>query len=169
MMLRVAAVALPLLVVSSAHAQSRSDDSRPNYYSEDYTGPEDSAEATSKVAYIRVRVPVRAELWINGEKRTQSGSVREFVTPALDPDHIYVYNLRARWTEEGGINVEKTLRVRTISGTRVTVNFARPPAQPPRQVVSASAGSTSRTPQVQQQPVSWTKGPAPLSFNRPRP
>jgi uncharacterized protein (TIGR03000 family) len=103
-------------------APANDSDARPSYYSEDYTGPQGPTKEPSKVAYIRVRVPANAELWINNEKRTQAGTVREFVTPALDPDHIYVYNVKAHWTEEGGINVEKTLRVRTISGTRVTAS-----------------------------------------------
>ncbi|HWG42408.1 MAG TPA: TIGR03000 domain-containing protein [Gemmataceae bacterium] len=146
-------------------AASSNTDSRPSYYSEDYTGPEGPTNAPSKVAYIRVRVPANAELWMNKEKRTQTGTIREFVTPALNPDHIYVYNVRARWTEEGGISVEKTLRVRTISGTRVTVNFVRPPAEQPRQTVQTSvATAPSSARQVEQQPVNWTSGAAPRSF-----
>ena len=155
-----------------AYAASSSDsDSRPSYYSEDYSGPEGPTNAPSKVAYIRVRVPANAELWMNKEKRTQTGTVREFVTPALDPDHIYVYNVKARWTEEGGISVEKTLRVRTISGTRVTVNFARPPAEQPRQTVQASVASASpaRRQPVEQKPVNWISNPGPRSFAAPVP
>lgn len=160
-----ALLALPLLVpVASA------DDSgqRPSYYSEDYAGPQGPQQETSKVAYIRVRVPANAELWINNDKRAQRGAVREFVTPALDPDSIYVYNVKARWTDEGGIEVQKTLRVRTIAGTRVTVNFVRPPESQPRPVAPAptprSAPVVTVRPTIQQ-PVSWTSGSvAPRSF-----
>ncbi|HEY7310786.1 MAG TPA: TIGR03000 domain-containing protein [Gemmataceae bacterium] len=148
-------------------APSRGSDSRPSYYSEDYSGPEGPTNEPSKVAYIRVRVPANAVIWINDQKRTQTGTVRDFVTPALDPDHIYVYNVKARWTEEGGINVEKTLRVRTISGTRVTVNFARPP-EPPRQPVQTSIAATppppTSAPRVERQPVDWYSNAAPRSF-----
>lgn len=145
-------------------ARPSGSDARPSYYSEDYAGPEGPKNEPSKVAYIRVRVPANAEIWINSQKRTQTGTVREFVTPALDPDHIYVYNVKARWTEEGGINVEKTLRVRTISGTRVTVNFARPPAEQPRQTAIATAPPSRPAPSVERQPVDWYSNAAPRSF-----
>lgn len=152
-------------------APAKDAESPPSYYSEDYTGPQGATSEESKVAYIRVRVPASAELWINNEKRNQRGAVREFMTPALDPDHIYVYNVKARWTEEGGINVEKTLRVRTISGTRVTVNFVRPPAAQPRPAASAPVVAAPRAPRVEQRPVDWTSsGAAPRSFSAaPRP
>lgn len=147
-------------------AQTGGSEERPSYYSEDYAGPQGPRTEPSKVAYIRVRVPANAQLWINNDRRTQAGAMREFVTPALDPDHIYIYNVRARWTEEGGINVEKTLRVRTISGTRVTVNFVRPPAEQPRPAapVAAAVAPSSSAPRVEQQPVDWTSGVAPRSF-----
>jgi uncharacterized protein (TIGR03000 family) len=159
----------PIARTSGYAASSSDSDSRPGYYSEDYTGPEVPANAPSKVAYIRVRVPANAELWMNKEKKTQTGTVREFVTPALDPDHIYVYNVRARWTEEGGISVEKTLRVRTISGTRVTVNFVRPPAEQPRQTVQSSVAtaSSSRSSSVERKPVNWITNAAPRSLRGP--
>jgi uncharacterized protein (TIGR03000 family) len=141
---------------------------RPSYYSEDYAGPQGPQEETSKVAYIRVRVPANAELWINNDKRAQRGAVREFVTPALDPDSIYVYNVKARWTDEGGIEVQKTLRVRTIAGTRVTVNFVRPPESQPRPAAPAAVRTPAPVATVRptiQQPVSWTSGSvAPRSF-----
>ncbi len=155
-----------------AYAASTSEpEGRPSYYSEDYTGPEGAANEQSKVAYIRVRVPANAELWINNDKRAQRGAVREFVTPELDADSVYVYNVKARWTEEGGIEVQKTLRVRAISGTRVTVNFVRPPESQPRRATPAPAPAPVATvrPRVEQQPVSWTAGSvAPRSFRGPQ-
>ncbi len=158
------AIVLTPLAASSVHAQ------RPNYYSEDYAGPQGPTNAPSKVAYIRVRVPANAELWINNDKRTQNGVVREFVTPALDPDHIYVYNVKARWREEGGIAVEKTLRVRTISGMRVTVNFVRPPAEQPRRTAPAAiATAPPSRPRIVRQPVNWTANVAPRSLHAPSP
>lgn len=159
-----AVASTPVVRTSAYGAAASADEPRPSYYSEDYAGPEGPTSEPSKLAYIRVRVPAGAELWINDQKLTrQTAAVREFVTPALDPDHIYSYNVRARWTEEGGINVEKSLRVRTISGTRVTVNFVRPPAVAPRQIVQAAAAPTPSAP-VEQRPVSWSSSSAPRSF-----
>jgi uncharacterized protein (TIGR03000 family) len=156
---------------SKANAAAPSgSNSQPSYYSEDYKGPQEAAKETSNVAYIRVRVPAKAQLWINNEKRKQAGTVREFVTPELDPEHIYSYNVKARWTEEGGIEVEKTLRVRAISGTRVTVNFVRPPEAQPRPAAPApvvAAAPQPRQQMVRRQPVDWTSGNvAPRSFRQ---
>ena len=158
-----AVASTPVARTAAYGAAASTDEPRPSYYSEDYSGPEVPTSEPTKLAYIRVRVPAGAELWINGQKGKQAGAVREFVTPALDPDHIYVYNVRARWTEEGGINVEKSLRVRTISGTRVTVNFVRPPAVAPRQIVQAAVAPTPSAP-VEQRPVSWSSSAPPRSF-----
>lgn len=148
-----------------SYGASDRSDQRPSYYSEDYAGPEGASNEPSKVAYIRVRVPANAELWFNNDKRTQKGTDRQFVTPALDPDQIYVYNVKARWTEEGGINVEKTLRVRAISGTRVTVNFVRPPASQPRPAArTVVTAPPARQQVVEQKPVNWTSYNGPRSF-----
>lgn len=161
------ALALPLLAATSIQAQSNSD-TRPSYYSEDYSGPQGATQEPGNLAYIRVRLPANAELWINNEKRTQKGATREFVTPALDPDRIYVYNIKARWTEEGGIEVQKTLRVRSIAGTRVTVNFLRPPESQPRPIAPAARPVVAAAPQVVRRPVDWTSGNvAPRSLNGP--
>lgn len=160
------ALVVPLLAATSSQAQSNSQ-TRPSYYSEDYSGPEGPKNEPGKVAYIRIRLPANAQLWFNDqEKRTQKGATREFVTPALDPDRIYVYHIKARWTEEGGIEVQKTLRVRTIAGTRVTVNFVRPPASQPRPTVSAPVAAGAQP--VVRRPVNWTSGNvAPRSLNGP--
>jgi len=151
----------------TASAYGAAADERPSYYSEDYAGPKGPTEEPSKVAYIRVRVPANAQLWINDEKRSQAGAFREFVTPALDPDAIYVYHVKARWTEEGGINVEKTLRVRTISGTRVTVNFVRPPEAQPRPSAAPVAVATPSRSQVESKPVDFISNAAPRSLRGP--
>lgn len=162
--------ALPFLASAPVQAQNNSQ-TRPSYYSEDYSGPEGPKNEPGKVAYLRIRVPANAELWINNdEKRTQKGATREFMTPALDPDRIYVYHVKARWLEEGGIEVQKTLRVRTIAGTRVTVNFVRPPESQPRPAaVSRPAVAAAAAPQrVVRRPVDWTNGNvAPRSLNGP--
>lgn len=158
---------------ASASAYGAAAEERPSYYSEDYAGPKGPTKEPSKVAYIRVRVPTNAQLWINDEKRSQSGTIREFVTPALDPDAIYVYHVKARWTEEGGINVEKTLRVRTISGTRVTVNFVRPPEAQPRPSAAPVAAATPSRPRARSQiistPVDFISNAAPRSLRGPSP
>jgi len=112
-----------------------------DYYERDYPGAPVEKPDQKRPARIRVRLPADATLLINGQKTTATGAVREFETPELDPDQVYTYLLLARWTE-GRIMVEKRLRVRTLSGTRVTVNFVLPVRERPRPVapVTESTG-----------------------------
>jgi len=105
-----------------AQAPSRAESGQPGYYTEDYPGSPEPKTDQKLPARIRVRLPADAELLINGKKTTSIGPVREFETPNLDPDRVYPYLLLARWTENG-IAVEKRLKVRALSGNRVTVNF----------------------------------------------
>jgi len=74
---------------------------------------------------INVRVPPNAEVWFDDQKTSQTGPMRSFITPSLDPDHDYVYHIRARWTEDGR-QVDKTRRVDVHAGDRHFVNFMGP-------------------------------------------
>ena len=71
---------------------------------------------------INVRVPPNAEVWFDEQKTSQTGPMRTFITPPLNPDHDFVYHIRARWTENGR-QVEKTRRVDVHAGDRHFVNF----------------------------------------------
>jgi uncharacterized protein (TIGR03000 family) len=73
-------------------------------------------------AEIEVRVPAGAELWFNGEKTTQTGSVRQFRSPPLEPGARYAYDIKARWTENGK-EVERTLHVPLTAGARQKATF----------------------------------------------
>jgi len=75
---------------------------------------------------VQVRLPTEfATVWFGGSKTNQSGAVREFVSPALEPGGDYVYEIRARWRESGGI-VDQTRQVTVRAGQRVVVNFGAP-------------------------------------------
>lgn len=117
------AVGSLLLACSAGMAQTgppRSE--QPGYYSEDYPGAIDEKPDQKLPARIRIRLPADAEVFINGKKTRSTGAVREFETPKLDPERVYSYVVKAKWTENG-IAVEKSLRVRALSGNRVTINF----------------------------------------------
>jgi uncharacterized protein (TIGR03000 family) len=76
-------------------------------------------------ATVQVRVPAGAELWFEGSKTSQRGEDRVFTSPPLDPSGNYVYEVRARWTENGDI-VERTRTIRVRAGERTLVDFASP-------------------------------------------
>jgi uncharacterized protein (TIGR03000 family) len=96
--------------------------------------------ATALPVHIEVRVPADADIWFDDAKTTQTGTVRQFVSPPLTPGYDYTYEIRARWTEEGR-RVSHTRRVSVHAGERVRVTF--PEAMPPQsnRVLSQEKGS----------------------------
>jgi uncharacterized protein (TIGR03000 family) len=137
-------------------AAAQNGEREPAYYTENYTGPVEEEGPAAKIAQIRVRLPAAAELWIDDYKAKQTGAVREFVTPELDPERVYTLRLHARWLEDG-ITVDKSLKVKAIAGTRVTVNFIRPAAPArPRPVVRSGGPAPSYA--IQQDVLRWIPG-----------
>jgi uncharacterized protein (TIGR03000 family) len=73
-------------------------------------------------ASIEVTVPAgNAEVWFQGAKTTRTGTVREFVSPPLEPGS-YTYTIRARWMSNGE-QVERTRTVQVQPGENYRVNF----------------------------------------------
>jgi uncharacterized protein (TIGR03000 family) len=92
-------------------------------YAEERTPADQTMRSVDEnAAMIAVRVPANAELWFNGHKTSQSGQVRQFETPSLDPAQEYTYEVRARWTENGH-NVNRARRLSVHAGDRLGVNF----------------------------------------------
>jgi uncharacterized protein (TIGR03000 family) len=75
-------------------------------------------------ATIQVRVPPGAEVWFQGAKTKQTGAVRLFESPPLEPRERYAYDIKARWTE-GGKEMERTLRVYVWAGARSEADFTQ--------------------------------------------
>jgi uncharacterized protein (TIGR03000 family) len=81
--------------------------------------------ANEQVAYVRVEVPQDADVIFEGqrtEKTQQGGSDRLFVTPPLQKDRNYYYDVKARWMDNGK-EVERTRRVNVHAGDNAVVNF----------------------------------------------
>jgi uncharacterized protein (TIGR03000 family) len=83
--------------------------------------------AMASSAEMVLRIPPGAEVWFNGTKAlSQTGSVRPFVTPALEPGWDYAYEVRVRWRENGR-PVEQTRHILVRAGDRLALNLtARP-------------------------------------------
>jgi len=76
-------------------------------------------------ALLRVNLPADAKLFFGTTEATlQSGSMRLFRSPSLDPGSNYQYELRARWTENGR-TVERTRTVPIHANDVVNVDFMR--------------------------------------------
>jgi len=75
---------------------------------------------------VTVDVPVPdADVWFDGVKMTQSGMTRVFTSPPLQAGQNYVYDIRARWTQNG-VAVDRTRHVSVHAGDRITVDFTQP-------------------------------------------
>jgi uncharacterized protein (TIGR03000 family) len=75
---------------------------------------------------IGVRVPPDAEIWVNGDKTQMSGRFREFMSPPLDPNKNYTYDLQAQWTQNGQV-VSQERKIAVRAGQHVGVDFLAPP------------------------------------------
>ena len=76
---------------------------------------------------IGVRVPASAEIWFDGDKTTQTGTFRQFISPPLETRQKYTYEIKARWMANG----KEVVRVRNVNvyaGDRLMVNMME--AQP---------------------------------------
>jgi uncharacterized protein (TIGR03000 family) len=104
-----------------------------------YVGPSASYYATPATSYyyappaeqaaiatFAVRVPSQAEIWFEGNKTSQTGDLRTFVSPSVPPGRSFSYDVRARWTGPDGRVVDQTRSVQFQAGQRLTVDFLRP-------------------------------------------
>jgi uncharacterized protein (TIGR03000 family) len=94
-----------------------------------YYPPSEVEESTAPAdtrAHLRLIVPADAEVWFEGDRTAQTGSTREFVSPALTPGVDYSYSIRARWLENGQV-VDQTRKVTVGAGAWITVDFTQPP------------------------------------------
>jgi uncharacterized protein (TIGR03000 family) len=77
-------------------------------------------------ANIRVILPrADAKVWFSDSPTEQTGQIRQFVSPKLDPNkQDYTYEVKARW-EENGKPVTRTQRVKVSANSTVSVDFTR--------------------------------------------
>ena len=70
----------------------------------------------------RIQVPVQAKIWFDNQPTVQTGTVREFVAPALTPGREYSYTVRAAW-REGDREVARERAVFFRAGDPVNIDF----------------------------------------------
>ncbi len=87
--------------------------------------PATSGQQLGNSAEIRVTVAPDAEIWFDGTRTKQTGSVREFITPPLTPAHTYTYQVRAHWTQNGKA-MDQTRTVTVQPGRHSLVDFTIP-------------------------------------------
>jgi len=89
----------------------------------DVTG---SASTTQIPARLRITIPTeKAEIWIEGQKTEQAKRVEDYVSPPLTPGKEYYYEVRARWTDAAGKQVERTRSFPIVPGQPVMLDFTQ--------------------------------------------
>jgi uncharacterized protein (TIGR03000 family) len=74
-------------------------------------------------AHVNVEVPDGdAQVFFDGDKTSQTGTERAFVTPALPPGQSYHYTIEARWMENGK-QMKKSRTITVNPGGSATVIF----------------------------------------------
>lgn len=80
---------------------------------------------------FQVEVPPEAQVWIEGKPTNQVGAQRAFASPPLQPGKTYLYEIKARWLENGK-PIEQTQTIALQIGTNGNVKFPiAPPANFP--------------------------------------
>ena len=98
---------------------------RPMYYDSPayYAVPAVAMPNLGNRALLDVRVPADAEVFVEGDKTSQTGSERTFVSPALEPGRTFTYDIRASWAGPDGKPVEQTRQVKVQAGRRSLVDL----------------------------------------------
>jgi uncharacterized protein (TIGR03000 family) len=84
--------------------------------------PQETTATTPTTALITVRVPTGAEILFDGQKTTQTGITRQFISPELERGATYAYEIEAKWTENGR-EVAQKRTVNVLPGQGQVVDF----------------------------------------------
>lgn len=93
----------------------------PDYMS-GYYAPQPEFILPANAALIEMRVPANAEVWLSGEKTKSTGEFRSFVTPALEKNRKFAYEVRVRWMENGKA-MEKVEKLPVHPNDRLNLRF----------------------------------------------
>jgi uncharacterized protein (TIGR03000 family) len=76
-------------------------------------------------ANIHVILPrADAKVWFSDSPTEQTGLMRQFVSPKLDPNKDYAYDVKVQWEENGKL-VTRSRRVTVSVNSTVSVDFTR--------------------------------------------
>jgi uncharacterized protein (TIGR03000 family) len=90
--------------------------------------PASNRDSENDVTLI-VLTPPEAIVWINGQRTSQTGSHREFVSAGPAPGRIYTFHVRAQWTSAGGNSIDISRTVSLVASEKRTIDFATNPAE----------------------------------------
>jgi uncharacterized protein (TIGR03000 family) len=99
--------------------------------------PSAEKPAPDDAAHLQLTVPANAEVWVDGSKMTQSGAVREVLTPKLNAGSRYTYRISVRYTDATGKAVDDTRDIHFHANDWFAIDFTRP-APPPAPTAAPS-------------------------------
>jgi uncharacterized protein (TIGR03000 family) len=98
--------------------------------------PAAPAAPARQSATLVVRLPAEALLEVEGEPTRQTGAVRRFVSPPLEPGKEYTYTLSAFWEPNNYTKITRVRKAVVRAGKETTVDLrARDPDQPDKIVI----------------------------------
>jgi uncharacterized protein (TIGR03000 family) len=77
-------------------------------------------------AHIWLRVPADAEVWFEGAKTKQTGTLRHFFSPPLAAGKIYSYQVQVRWSKDG-TPVERKQQIDVHAGDSLRLDLSVAP------------------------------------------
>ena len=83
------------------------------------------AAPPSRTVLIDVFLPAEARLWFQGEPTSETGAVRQFESPPLEPGQAYTYDVRATWKDDDGREVVQSRRLTVRAGDHLEVDLNR--------------------------------------------
>jgi len=82
--------------------------------------------AVGSPSTITIMVPnADTQVWFEDTALPQGGKQRTFKTPALTEGQNYNYTIKAKWTDNNGKAMEKSLPVSVKAGQTATVDFVK--------------------------------------------
>jgi uncharacterized protein (TIGR03000 family) len=111
--------------------------------------PAPERPAPDGAGHLQLLVPVNGEVFIDGSKISQTGAMREIVTPKLKPGLRYTYRISVRYPDASGKIIDDTREIRFQADDWFTIDFTRPAppqgaAPPPGALQLQQAPSVSR-------------------------
>jgi uncharacterized protein (TIGR03000 family) len=105
--------------------------------------------APPKGAAITVKAPSNSLIWFDGTLMAPGGTVRKYFSPPLAPGNNYLYEILARW-QENGHEVTQSKKVEISAAAKVSVDFPLPTpsataAAPPPDVAAPSTSPVARS------------------------
>ena len=97
--------------------------------------PADTPPPPDNAAHLQLIVPANADVFFDGEKTTQTGPTREFVSPPLEAGKVFTYRVRVLYFDAAGkaIDDARLIHVRANDWFRIDFNQPAPPEEPPYQ------------------------------------